>query len=54
VVKAFTLIRVGVGTVKAGRARGVGDGNNNGIIINNSLERTKFKELIMYIRVSYV
>jgi len=45
---------VGVGTVEAGRAKGVGDNNSNGITINSSLEKTKSGELIMYIRVSYV
>jgi len=54
VVKASVLIKVGVGTVKAGRAKGVGDSNNNGITINSSPERIRFKELIIYIRVNYV
>ena len=53
-VKAFILIRVGVGIIKAGRAKGVGDSNNNSIIINSSLKRTKFKELVMYIKVNYI
>jgi len=43
-----------VGTVRVGRAKGVEDSDNNGIIINGSLKRTKFKEFITYIKVSYV
>jgi len=54
VVKAFVLIRVGVGTVGVGRVGGVGDGDSDGIIINGSLKRIRFRELIVYIRVSCV
>jgi len=53
-VKAFILTRVGVGTIGAGKARGVRDSNGNGIIINSSLKRTRFRELIIYIKVNYV
>jgi len=53
-VKAFILIKVGVGTVGVGGAGGVEDNNGNGIIINSSLKRTRFKKLITYIRVNYV
>jgi len=45
---------MGVKTVKVGKAKGVRDSNSNGIIINSFLKRTKSKELIIYIRVSYV
>jgi len=45
---------VEVGTVRAGRAGGVGDSNGNGITINSSLKRIRSGELITYIKVSYV
>jgi len=54
VVKAFILIRVGVGTVGVGGAGGVGDSNGDSIIINGFLKRTRSGELIAYIRVNYV
>ena len=54
VVKASTLTRVGVGTAGAGGARGVEDSDNNSITINSSLKRTRSRELIAYIRVSYI
>jgi len=54
VMKAFILIRVGVGIIGVGGARGVGDGNGDGITINGSPERTRSGELIVYIRVSCV
>jgi len=53
-VKAFILIKVEAGIIKAGKAKGVGDNNSNNITINSSLKRIRFKELITYIRVSYV
>ena len=45
---------MGVGTVKAGKAKGVGDNNGNNIIINSSLKRTKSRELIAHIRVNCI
>jgi len=54
VVKASVLIRVGVGTVRVGGAGGVGDNNGNSITINGFLKRIRSRELIVYIRVSYV
>jgi len=54
VVKASTLIKVGVGTVRAGGVKGVGDSDNNSITMNSSLKRTRSGELITYIKVSYV
>jgi len=45
---------VEVGIIRAGKAGGAGDSNSDSIIINNSLKRTKFKELITYIKVNYV
>ena len=43
-----------MGTIGAGGARGVGDSDSNGIIINSSLERIKSRELIVYIKVSCI
>jgi len=54
VVKVSVLIKVGVGTVRAGKVRGVGDGNSDSITINSSLKRTRSGELIMYIRVNCI
>jgi len=45
---------VGVGTIGAGGVKGVGDNNSNSITINSFLEKTRFRELIIYIKVSYV
>ena len=53
-MKTSALIRAGVGITGAGRVRGVRDSDGDGIIINSFLERIKFRELIMYIRVSCV
>ena len=53
-VKAFILIKVGVGIVGVGGAGGVGDGNGDSITINGSLERIRSGELIVYIRVNCV
>ena len=53
-VKAFILIKVGVGIIRVGGAGGVGDSNSNNIIINSSLKRTRFGKLIIYIRVNYI
>ena len=53
-MKASVLTRVKVETVRAGGAGGAGDNDSNNIIINSFLERIRFRELITYIRVSYV
>jgi len=53
-VKVSALIKVGVGTVGVGGVRGVGDSDGDSITINGSLERIRFKELIVYIRVNCV
>jgi len=45
---------VEVKTTGAGRARGVRDSNSNSITINSSLKRTRFREFITYIKVSYI
>jgi len=54
VAKASTLIKVKAGTVRAGGVRGVEDSDSNNIIINSSPERTRSKELITHIKVSYI
>jgi len=53
-VKAFILIKVGVGTIRAGRAGGAEDSNGNSITINGSLKRTRSRELIAHIRVNCI
>jgi len=45
---------VGVRTVRAGGAKGVGDSNSDSITINSFLKRTRSRELIAYIKVSYI
>ena len=45
---------MGVRTVGVYGAKGVRDSNSNSITINSSLKRTRFRELIIYIKVSYV
>jgi len=40
--------------VGAGKARRVRDNNSDSIIINSSLKRIKFRELIVYIKVNYI